>query len=147
VQKAKRDEEEDDDVESDGMEESEESEDEPVSDVDHEEAATGVRKEKHEKESTPRKVEKPKPAAEAPPSGDPASRIPSTQLKSDLEALLREKTDEELTEMTAKIILNALKEQYGFEVRSRKSELKEFAQDYIDSRLEGSAAAAAAADP
>lgn len=159
LQKAKK------EKEASESEHEESSDDEPMSDAEasseSEEEVVPEKKERKEekKKKAPTPKAAPKPAAATPKSApaekkkkkeeeaaaaeDPVSKISPAQLKTDLEAMLSKKSDQELTEMTAKIILNALKEQYGFEVRSRKAEVKEMAQVYIEGRLGGGEAAAA----
>lgn len=77
---------------------------------------------------------------------DPAAKVPAAQLKADVEAIMDKMNDEELGQMTAKTIIQALKEQYKFEVKSRKAEIKEVVHAYADRRLGSGAQAAAAGD-
>ena len=66
---------------------------------------------------------------------DPAAALSAVQLKEDIETLAGKLTDEELGQLTVKLMLGRLQEHYGFEVRSRKAEIKGLLHAYAESRL------------
>lgn len=65
---------------------------------------------------------------------DPAVKLSSDELKADIVSFLSKLNGEELGVMTAKSIMAMLKEHYGFEVKSRKAEIKVLANEYAASR-------------
>uniref|UniRef100_A0A1D2AEB6 DEK-C domain-containing protein n=1 Tax=Auxenochlorella protothecoides TaxID=3075 RepID=A0A1D2AEB6_AUXPR len=64
-------------------------------------------------------------------------KMSTEQLRADIEAILKEKSEEELSQLTSKQIQRLLGEKYGFEVRPRKAEITSIAQSYALSRLDG----------
>lgn len=61
--------------------------------------------------------------------------LPAEKLKKDVEYFLSSKTNEQLSEITPKMVLLHLQEKYGIELQSRKPEIKLAAQKYAQQRL------------
>ena len=73
---------------------------------------------------------------------DPAAGIPAEELKADVEAVLGVIPQEELGTVSAKSLLEALADKHGFSFKSRKAEVKQWAQEFVLAKMEGAGGAA-----
>lgn len=64
-----------------------------------------------------------------------AVELPASQIKKEVEAFLATKSDDELSQITPKMVLYHLENQHGIDLQSRKAEIKSAAQEYAERRL------------